>query len=1096
MKKKRLCHVNEPWLNRLFLPMSLTILLLIISVCNVFAVEGYTQAPSLKLSHKNSTMKNVLEGIETNIKYELHDRQITLYNAGDHSILASLQDDSDVTGRVTDESGLPLPGVTVMVKGTMTGVVTDLQGRYSLSDISPDAVLVFSFVGMESREVVVGGQTVINIVLQDAAIGLQEVVVVGYGTQTRAEVTGAVSTVRSDRLTVSPVASANNLLVGQIPGLVSRQISGEPGRDAASLNIRGFGGALIIVDGIERPFNNIDPNSIESITVLKDAAAAVYGARAGNGVILVTTKRGAEGKPQFQLNSSLAYQGFTDWPKTVNAGEYSQLWLETQKSDGVPEQNWRFTEEEVQKYYDGTDPKYPNTNWFDVMVREWSPLQQHNLSMRGGTKEIKYYAMFGTMSQEGFVKTGDHQYNRYNLLSNVDAKLSENLSASINISIINSNLVAPARSYQDGNDDRNIMFQDLILVQPIYPAYYPDPTKIPNTNVVFNPRATSSIDIGGYRKNRMTESSMSGSLDYKIPFIEGLKANAFVNYLQRDIKNKVWNKQQTVYDYDWDNDVYTAITKHNTSLNQSTNANYTLTGQFSLQYRNSFAKHNISALALYEIIDQYGEGIGGSRMNYLTTSIDYLYAGGQENQTITGNANEFGRLGYVGRVNYNYDHKYLLQLTARYDASPIFAPDNRWGFFPSVSAGWRISEESFLKDNSTIDNLRLRLSHSKSGFDATGNFQYLSGYALGQGVVFGNSVIPGLFTTGLANPYIFWEEMTQSNAGIDFAFFGERFFGELDAFYRLREGMLATRVGSLPNTFGASLPAENLNSQSNRGFELMLGTRGRTRSFRYNVEGNISWQRAIWEHFEEPEFTDPDDIRIRMQTGQMVGRQFGWVSDGLFTSQEEIDAHPLNQDNRGNVTIKPGDVKYVDISGPDGVPDGRLDWRDQVVLGGPAVPEIFFGLTSLLEYKSFDITFLLQGATRSTIRLQPERYVRPNVAAANVIDQRWTPENNHADARFPRMTFAPANNNRFSDFWAIDGTYIRLKMATLGYSLPTALLNQYGINAVRLSISGTNLFTIAKEAKKLGIDPESPNQGATLYYPPQRIFSFNLRLSF
>jgi TonB-linked SusC/RagA family outer membrane protein len=1006
------------------------------------------------------------------------------------------QQQRSVSGKVTDSGGQILPGVTIVVKGTTQGTITNDDGFYSLTNIPDGSTLQFSFIGMRTQEINIGKQTTINVEMEVDAIGIEEVVAVGYGTLRRGEVTGAVATVSSEKLNISPVASANNLLVGQVPGLVSRQTSGEPGKDAASLNIRGFGGALIIVDGIERSFNDIDPNSIESITVLKDAAAAVYGARAGNGVILVTTKRGVEGEPQFQLNSSLAYQGFTDWPKTLSAGQYTQLWLETQKGDGVPEQNWTFTEEEVQKYHDGTDPRYPNTNWFDVLVRKWSPQQQHNLSMRGGTKEIKYYAMFGTLSQEGFVKTGDHQYNRYNLLSNVDAKLSDNLSASINISIINSNLVAPIRSYTGGGDARNIMFQDLIVVQPMYPAYYPDRTKIPDVNLAFNPIAFSSIDIGGYRKRRLTESSMSGSLDYNIPFIEGLKANAFVNYLQIDIKNKTWTKQQTTYRYDWDNDVYTPVIKAQTALNQGTNANYTLTGQFSLHYRNSFAKHNISALALYEIIDQYGEGISGGRRNYLTSSIDYLYAGGQENQTISGNANEFGRIGYVGRVNYNYDHKYLLQLTARYDASPKFAPDNRWGFFPSVSAGWRISEESFLRDNSTIDNLRLRLSHSKSGFDATGNFQYLSGYELGQGVIFGNSVIPALFTTGLANPDIFWEEMTQTNAGIDFAFFGERFFGELDAFYRLREGMLATRVGSLPNTFGASLPAENLNSQSNRGFELMLGTRGRARSFRYNVEGNISWQRAYWEHFEEPEYTDHDDIRIRMQTGQKVGRQFGWLSDGLFTSQEEIDAHPLNQDNRGNVTIKPGDVKYVDISGPDGVPDGRLDWRDWVELGGSETPEIFFGLTSLLEYKNFDLKFLLQGATRSTIRIQPERYVRPNVAAANIIDQRWTPENNRADARFPRTTFAPANNNKFSDFWAIDGTYIRLKMATFGYSLPAALLNQYGINAVRLSISGTNLFTIAPEAKKLGIDPESPSGGATLYYTSQRTFSFNLSLSF
>jgi len=1034
----------------------------------------------------------------TGVKYRSFERNYVLYKGAENMLLPaqiSSQQPRSVSGKVTDSGNQPLPGVSIVIKGTTQGTVTNADGEYILTNVPPDATLVFSFVGMRTQEIVVESQTTINILMEEDVIGIEEVVAIGYGSQRKADLTGAVSTVKTEKLTISPVASTQNTLAGQIPGLVSRQLSGEPGKDAASLSIRGFGNALIIVDGVERRFNDIDPNAIESVTVLKDAAAAIYGARAGNGVILVTTKRGKEGKPQFRLNSSYTLQGFADFAEPYNAGQYTEMWLEAQKNDGVPEANWRFSEEDVQKYYDGTDPRYPNTDWFDVLVRDWSPQQHHNLSMRGGSDKIKYYGMLGTMSQEGFVKTGDHIYNRYNVVSNIDASITEDLTALLNLSVINSNLIAPQRSSEGGNDNRNIYFQDLFVTQPIYPSSYPDPTKIPFTNTAYNPIATADIDIAGYRINRVTETNMSGGLQYNTPFIEGLKAEAFVNYIQRDVKTKTWVKQYTAYRYDYENDIYTPVTKGvQTNLSQGVNWNSTLTGQFSLQYNNTFNKHKISGLALYEVIDTKGEGISGSRRNYLSTAIDYLFAGGTDDQQITGNASEFGRISYIGRANYSFAQKYLLQFTARYDASPKFAPDNRWGFFPSVSAGWRISEETFMKSIEKIDNLKLRLSYSNTGYDATGNFQYLIGYQLGTGVLFGDSPVRGLHTTGLANPNIFWEKMTNYNAGMDFAFFNSKFYGEFDIFYRERKGILATRLASLPNTFGASLPAENLNDQSNRGFELMLGTQGNKGDFIYNVEGNISWTRAKWDKFDEPEYTDPDDIRIKKRTGNWVGRQFGYKTDGLFTSQEEIDAYPLDQDNRGNVTVRPGDIKYVDISGPDGVPDGKLDWRDQYEMGASAVPQIFFGLYSTLNFKNIDFNFLLQGAALSTLRVSAVRYTG-HLGVKEAYDGRWTPENNIADAKFPRRSFKQANNNKGSDFWIVDGSYARLKSASLGYTLPLNLWGNYGFDKIRLSVSGTNLFTIDK-ATELGIDPETPNAGAGFYYPPQRTISFGLNLIF
>lgn len=1062
----------------------------------------------LDINVEDKTIIEVLDLLfeGTNHVYKIDDRQVMIGIKETKQYKPDIEKETKqqqpqkktITGKVIDNAGLPLPGVSIVVKGTTIGITTDIKGNYSL-EIPVDAqTLVFSFVGMKSQEIVIGSQTQIDVIIEEETVGLEEVVAIGYGTQTKADITGAVSTVKSDKLTVAPQASTVNTLVGNVPGLVSKQENGEPGRDAAAINIRGYGAALIIVDGVERSFNNLDANSIESVTVLKDAAAAIYGARAGNGVILVTTKRGKLGKPQLQFNSSYTLQGFANSPNTFSSGQYAELFVEAQKNDGVPEAERRWTPEEIQKFYDGTDPRYPNTDWFDEVVRDWSPLQQNNISVQGGNDRVKYYAMLGTLSQEGFAKTGDHVYKRYNVMSNIDAKITDDLTATLNLSNIFSTNNMPFRNVlvgPAGNEHHSILFQDIFVTLPTYPTSYPDPTKIPFTNTAYSPLASMDQDIAGYRRQKTAEVNVSGSLEYAIPFVKGLKVKVFMNYKYGNSQGKVFQNNYIAYHYDYDTDVYTPVKKGlPTKLTHTVYNNSVLTNQFSLNYKKTVKNHKIGADFIYETIDIKGDDLVGSRQNYLTNTIDYLKAGGTDNQFITGGGSEFGRVGYVGRLNYNYADKYLLTVTSRYDASPKFAPENRWGFFPSVSAAWRVSEESFLKDNNILHNLKLRTSYSKSGYDATGNFQYVSAYQLSNlGAILGSPIM-GVASTGIANPTISWEDMTAANMGVDFALFNSKLYGVFDVFSRKREGILAKKIGTTPNTFGAQLPAENLNAQRTEGFELMLGTQNRVGEFKYSVEGNISKTSTVWDYFDEPEYTDVDEIRLNTKTGKKVGQLIGWRTDGLFTSQEEIDNYPLDQDNRGNATIRPGDIKYIDISGPDGVPDGKLNWRDREVIGRSAWPEIFFGLSSQLQYKNFDMNFLLQGATLSTFQINNERYTH-QWGTKVAYDGRWTSENNDANARWPRRTFNRSNSLKISDFWTVNGSYLRLKTASFGYTIPANILKKTGIEKIRLSVSGTNLFTF-DNVSKYSIDPESRSGGGGFYYPIQRTISFGLNLNF
>jgi len=996
------------------------------------------------------------------------------------SVFAQTQ---NITGKITDSNGEPLPGVTVVVKGSTTGTVSDIDGNYTITKVPSESTLVFSFVGMLTQEIAVGTQSAISVTMEADAIGIEEVVAIGYGTQKKGNLTGSVSSVKSEKLNIAPVTSTTNTLVGQLPGLTALQTSGMPGDDAATLRIRGFGDALVIVDGIEGDLNSLDPSQIESVSILKDGAASIYGARAGNGVILVTTKRGKNQKPTITLNSSYTLQGATKILKPGSSGQIAEMEREQHIQSGQDPETAPWTQEAINKFYEGGDPAYLNTDWYDHTFRDWAPQQNHNLSLRGGSDKLKYYGYFGYVKQETMVKKNGGDYERFNVQSNVDADITDKFKMSLDLSMTFQKEDFPVRGMNNGGP----FWQDYYRTRPWYPATLPDETKVPWGGIDVGSIATvSNIDLMGY--NRSNDKNIRGIATFTYDFenVEGLQAKANINYTTTDVYSKRFQKPITFWTYNPNTDVYTASASFDQSrLAESIYRSSVLTQQYSLNYNNTFKeKHRVSALALFESIDVKSNFFNASRTDLLTPAIDQLFIGSTTGMGNNGSASEMGRISYVGRFNYSYDDRYLLETIIRADASAKFPSDTRWGYFPSVSLGWMISNESFMENVATVDNLKLRASYGQSGNDAVGNFQYLSGYSTRGSYLFDEGQLPGIFITGLANPLLTWETMTIYNGGFDYALFDQKIYGTLDVFYRDREGIPATRVTSLPSTFGSSLPPENLNHLDDRGFEFSIATKGTSGDFSYDVGANISWSRSKWIYNEEPIYEDEDQERIYKRTGQWTDRAMGYVSDGLFTSLEEIAALDYTYDALGgNSSLRPGDVKYKDLNG-----DKILDWKDQKEIGNGTLPHWMYGINTLFQYKNFTLTTLFQGAFGFNTYVNVTGYHNEVM-----YDLRWTEENNDANALVSRLGGA-STNGLFSDYRLRPVSYIRLKTASLGYDLPKTTLNKLGISNARVYLAGTNLFTLSS-LDKFRVDPEV-EYNSVKNYPQQRTISLGINMSF
>jgi TonB-linked SusC/RagA family outer membrane protein len=1015
------------------------------------------------------------------------------------------QQGKTISGKVTDVSGEPLPGLTVVVKGTTQGTVTDADGNYSMVNVSPGSALVFSFVGMKTQEIEVGTQSKIDVTMVVDAIGIEEVVAVGYGTQKKVNLTGSVTTIDADEISEVPMANVGQALTGKVPGLFTRQNQGIPGNDNTQLSIRGYGSPLVLVDGIESDWTRLDPNEISSISILKDASAAIYGARAGNGVVLITTKRGTVEKPTITYTGDVSFQEPTILPQWVDSWQYAELLREGEFNQDL---NYTFTEEEVQIFKDGNNPDYPNTDWHEEIFRHWAPMHTHNLGVSGGSENVKYYVSAGYMNQGSLYDSGDLNFTRYNIRSNIDVNITEGLVTSLDMAYRMELRDQPETGLGD-------TWIDLNLAKPYYPATIPDP-ELGAAYAGFNvrsPLAQTQKRYTGFTDDRREFITGKINLAYEIPGIEGLVANARLNFLFNDTYVKTQDKPFEVLEYNYESETYSSLGVNGRNTLTESSARYS---QFypmvTMNYDRTFGEHTVGGLFVAEWIDTERIYYEAGKFDLLSLDLPYLFAGSPDNVTANGYTTETGRASYISRLNYSYMGKYLLEGTIRFDASHKFPKESRWGFFPSVSAGWRISEESFMDGFSGLDNLKLRVSYSQAGLDNVAAFRYLTGYRVRTGVypdvpdatelyIFGSDAYRLITPTGLPNPDITWLDMTSYNVGLDGSFYGGLIGFEIDLFYRITDNIFGQPLESYPSTFGAILPELNLNSTDDRGFEILLTHRNRvTSDFSYSIEGMFSLAREKYRNWSEPEYDDPDEIRIFKNEGNYTNRRIGYISDGIFMSQAEIDEHPVDQDQSGNVTLMPGDIKYIDLNG-----DGVLNWRDQDVIGYSNFPDISYGLKLSSTYKGLGLSALLQGASMFDMYNQIHPFVNFSKPWDFHMKYRWQPDpddktiNINPDAKLPALlgdgVGRNPNNEKTSDFWVQDATYIRLKQLTLTYSLPGKWMNDLGFQNVQLNISGTNLFTISRMGiYKNSIDPEAVGNVGRLY-PPVKTLSIGLRVT-
>ena len=987
-----------------------------------------------------------------------------------------------VTGRVSDASGQPLPGVTVVVKGTTHGTITTANGDYSITNVSENAYLIFSFVGMHTKELRVGNQLIIDVTMEEDAIGIEEVITVGYGVQRKETLTGSVVNVAGDELAKNPSANISASLQGRLPGLVASQRSGEPGRDDPNILIRGNGtfgdnSPLIIIDGVERSLmGRLNPDEIESVSVLKDASAAIYGARAANGVIIVTTKQGAIGKPVFSLSLNNGFQQPTKIPEMLDAATFAEVFNEADwYRKGRPKLD-RYTpfysDEVIQKFRDGSDQiLYPNTNWMNEVLKPYSLQQRVSLQVNGGNEAVRYLLSFASMSQDGQFYNDPTKYDQYNARVKVDVNLSEYVSVGANISAILNN-----KEYS--TVDTWINFTNILIANPTLPARYPNGLIAPG-RLGENPLL---LEQRGFNRTEDTPLYSTFTATYKIPFIKGLRVDASYNYDLSNQFQKFYNLPYYYHEYNVITQEYEEKQGTGASTVELTDTyrKWTTTMyNYRLTYDKTFNGHHLVAMVGQEQQKNTHTWARAYRKNFVSTAIDQINVGSTdpEDKDNGGSATASAYNNYFGRLNYNFQQKYLLEFLFRYDGSQIFPKERRYGFFPGFSVGWRMSEEGFIKNNLPyVDQLKLRFSHGQIGNDRVGQYQYLQSYSFGNNYVFGGNDAAAIYANTMPNPDITWEVSKKTDLGLDAALWNNILGMELTLWKENRSNILAQRNLSIPAIVGFSaLPSENIGEVDNQGFEAVVTHRNKVNKFSYNINANVAYARSKIIFMDETPQAEPYQSR----TGMPVGASLFYQADGIFATQEELDAYP-----HANST-KVGDIKILDLNN-----DSIIDSRDQFRFDKSSTPEIVFGLSIGLQYMNFDLSMFFQGQTNAYnyddvfARLGNSAF--DNTMAERAKD-RWTVDN--PEGTMPR---ADAFQPGWSTFFLYDATFIRLKTFEFGYSLPEHFVSKIAFDDIRFYVSAFNLLTWAKEIK--WSDPEI--SGNSLYYPQQRVINLGINVKF
>lgn len=1026
-----------------------------------------------------------------------------------------------VKGYVVDQNGEPIPGVTIIERGSAesgNAAISDSNGAFSISVESRNSALEFSCMGFTRRTEPVGARTNFEITLSDDTTLLDEVVVVGYGVQKKGSLTGSIASINTKTLTAAPTDNVTNMLAGKLPGLVSRQTTGLPGENEAQIYIRGISttgssSPLVLVDGVERDFSNLDPSEIADITILKDAAsAAVYGVKGANGVILVTTRRGDVSRNTVTYNGSVTFSTNSDMITLLDGPEYARWHNMATDLDGIARD---YSDREID-YIEGRamDPQgvFGSTDWLKLIFKDFAVGQNHNLTISGGNRNVRYFVGGSMLDQDGIID--NVWFKRYNLRSNIDINLSERLTFKLDVSGrmeerhqngVSAGASDPTASLDNGGKEygyKNIVFY-AISARPTINPTLPDGTYLG----YYNPLAAR--DASGFMEKNGSYVQTSATLQYDVPGIKGLTARAMISY---DFQNVMQKKlflpcMQTTPQYgSEDASGMVTLTPGNsphlsTGVNQLTDSHSYFnryTGTVQLNYSNTFGKHEVGGDVVWEQSGTHYRTMSASKQNFAITEIpDLNFSEEVTPNSVTGSHSDTGRQGLLGRASWNYDQRYLLSASLRADWSAKFAKGKRLGIFPAVSAGWRISEEDFFAPaRNVVDNLKLRASWGVLGNDSISDFMYVQGIALSSTptVSFNGRTQQSLYTTSVPNDTITWEMTSTWNAGLDLSLWQRRLTLEADIFYKVTNGILQSQAGQMPPSIGGNYPAIiNGGVVDVRGFEAVLGHHSRIGEFSFDAEANVSFARNRYISTNDSDNIPPYQSKI----GQPLGGVLGYMSEGLYQNEEELASSPKTSNS-----VRVGDIKYKDLNG-----DGRITLEDRTWIAGSQIPEMMFGLNLGFAWKGLDAQVFFQGAARTDIMLcgtysalgysDGTYYTQAFKWGSNppkyLVEGSWTPE--HTDAEYPRLSTATSSNNVMpSDFWKRDASYIRLKNLQLGYSFPVSLTRKFFVEGLRIYCSASNLLTLSK-LSKLGIDPEAPsvNNG---YYPQQRVFSLGANITF
>ncbi|CAL1518776.1 TonB-dependent receptor [Chitinophaga sp. MM2321] len=1040
-----------------------------------------SKAKSQDMNFGKTPLIKVLDEIfkDQPLTYTILDKTIVVLERSRHpeKVNANVAAAIAVQGTVTDaENGKPLIGVTIQVKGGSTGTITDESGRFNLS-VPNDAVLIVNFIGYDKTEVAVNGRSVIAISLKAIPTLLNQIVVVGYGTQQKANLTGAVVQIEGSELKRTASPNISNAIAGRVAGVIANNRSGLPGDDGSSLSIRGFNtfgggqGPLVVVDGVaDRGLDRIAAEDIESITFLKDASAAIYGVRAANGVILVTTKRGKIGKPVVSYNGSYGLQQLTRMRKLVGSGDYYTYYNEVGTLN-TPQS-------EIDKYYAGNDPlNYPSVDWYKAVFKKNAPQTDHTISVSGGTDQVKYYISGQMLDQGSNFKNSIIKYKQYNVRSNIDARISKQLKVNLDLTARKENRDYPSH-------DLGGILHEVISAYPSLPDYWPNGLPGPGIDHGLNP----AILVGGapgYEKKEDKNFMSKIGFEWQPSFLlDGLTLSGYGAFDVSTYSGTTLNKK-------WDNYLYNQATGEfinnrnmtdRSRIGRSESTSFVENYFLKLNYEKKFGVHNVNAFIAYEQNEDKYRSLNAFRYDLVSDKLDQLFAASAVGQQNGGMGAQTARQSVFGRIGYDYNNKYLADFSLRYNGSFNFAPQHRWGYFPALSLSWRISEEDFFKNwTSAFEQLKIRASWALMGNDDVAQYQFFNSYAMGSGgVFFGPDIDPvqQVYLSATENPIITWEKQDTRNVGLDAIFLDGKFSVTADYFRYLRRDILAHRNASIPTYTGLSLPDENIGRSLNRGFDLSATYSSKARDFNYKIGGNITYAKSKILFRDEPK----EVPEWQKSEGQPIDAWLIYETNGIYRTQEEVDksAH-LNG-------AAPGDIWIRDRNG-----DGSISSEDKIRVPESATPKLVYGITLGASYKNFEFNMLLSGQAKAKQLILPQRQSSVGAPPIWLYEDRYTA--NNTDAKYPRaFNNADFRNNIDADFWLVDASFLRLKSMEISYNLPKSLLSKVGCAGARFYVSGFNLLSF-DNLKKYDLDPETNNVTGN-NYPQTRIYKFGVNLDF